>query len=106
MSDVATFTDDNYTDEVLQSDKPVLVDFWAPWCGPCRMIAPMIDEIAREQTDFKVGKVNIDESPKFSQEYGVTSIPTLIIFKAGEPVEKFSGIQTKARLEQALEAAK
>ncbi len=106
MSEVATFTDDNFVDEVLQSDTPVLVDFWAPWCGPCRQIAPLVDEIAREQTDIKVGKVNIDESPKYSQEYGVTAIPTLMIFKSGQAVEKFTGIQTKQRLEEALQAAR
>lgn len=106
MSDVTTFTDDNFVDEVLQSDQPVLVDFWAPWCGPCRQIAPLVDEIAREQSDVKVGKLNIDESPKYSQSYGVTAIPTLMIFKGGQVVEKFTGIQTKQRLEQALQAAR
>ncbi|MDA7978791.1 MAG: thioredoxin [Pirellulales bacterium] len=106
MSDVATFTDENFDAEVLGADQPVLVDFWAPWCGPCRQIAPLVDEIAKEQADIKVGKMNIDESPKSSQNYGVTAIPTLMIFKGGEVVEKFTGIQSKQRLEQALQAAR
>jgi thioredoxin 1 len=105
-ANVAEFTDTNFDSEVLQSDKPVLVDFWATWCGPCRQIAPMIDEIATDNSDaVKVGKVNIDEHPRSAQKYGVTSIPTLIIFKNGEVVQKFVGIQPKARLQEALDSA-
>jgi len=81
---VTEFTDANFETEVLKSDHPVLVDFWAPWCGPCRMIAPMVEELANENKgSFKIGKINIDEHPGAAQNYGVNSIPTLIVFKGG-----------------------
>lgn len=107
MANVTEFTDSNFQKEVLESKEPVLVDFWAPWCGPCRMIAPVVEELASEYRDaVKVGKVNIDDSPSAAQSYGVSSIPTLMIFKAGDVVERFVGVQPKARLQKALDAAK
>ena len=104
---VHEFTDDNFDSEVIQASGPVLVDFWAPWCGPCRQIAPMIEELARENLgSIKIGKVNIDDSPGAAQQYGVSSIPTLMLFKNGDVSERFVGVQPKARLQQSLDAAK
>ena len=106
-TNVAEFTDTNFQSEVLQSNVPVLVDFWAPWCGPCRSIAPIIDELASENLSaVKVGKLNVDSSPGAAQKYGVSSIPTLMIFKGGEVVQRFVGLQPKTKLQQALDAAK
>ena len=80
---VITLTKDNFNDEVLNSNKPVLVDFWAAWCGPCQMLSPVVDKIAGETTAIKVGKINIDEQPELAEEFGVMSIPTLIVFRVG-----------------------
>lgn len=103
---VIEFTDGNFDSDVLQSDQAVLVDFWAPWCMPCRQIAPMIDALAEENAgSVKIGKVNIDDSPSVAQQYGVSSIPTLMVFKNGEVTERFVGAQSKARLQDALDAA-
>lgn len=105
MSNVQDFTDANFENEVLQSEQPVLVDFWAPWCGPCRQIAPLIDQLAEENAgSVKIGKVNVDDNGATAQKYGVSSIPTLMIFKGGEPVERFVGLQPKARLQESLDA--
>jgi thioredoxin 1 len=104
---VQEFTDSNFDSEVLQSSQPVLVDFWAPWCGPCRMIAPLINELADENAgSIKVGKVNVDDNPVAPSRYGVSSIPTLMVFKGGEVTQQWVGVQPKARLQQALDAAK
>jgi thioredoxin 1 len=103
---VLELTDGNFQSEVLNSSDPVLVDFWAPWCGPCRQIAPMIDQLAAENVgSVKVGKVNIDEN-SVAQQYGIDSIPTLIIFKGGQPVSKFVGAKPKSALQAALDEAK
>ena len=107
MANVFEVTDGNFSGEVLGSMEPVLVDFWAPWCGPCRQIAPMIEELSAEnEGSAKVGKMNIDDNPESAQQYGVSSIPTLMLFKGGEVVERFVGIQPKARLQEALDAHK
>ncbi len=101
---VCEFTDSNFDSEVLQSAEPVLVDFWAPWCAPCRMITPVIEQLAAENAAaIKVGKLNIDESGKTAQQLGINSIPTLLLFKNGEVTERWVGVQTKARLQEALD---
>jgi thioredoxin 1 len=107
MGSVNEFDDTSFDSEVLQASEPVLIDFWAPWCGPCRMITPMIEELAAENEGaVKIGKVNVDDSPKTAMTYQVNSIPTLIVFKGGEPVQRFVGVQPKARLQEALDAAR
>jgi thioredoxin 1 len=107
MENVVEITDSNFDQQVLKSNEPVLVDFWAPWCGPCRMIAPLVEELAGENRgSIKVGKVNIDDNPGAAQNYGVSSIPTLMLFKGGKIVNQFVGVQPKNRLQQAIDAAK
>lgn len=99
------FTDANFVSEVLSNDKVTLVDFWAPWCGPCRMIAPVIDELHTEYTGkASIGKVNVDDNPEVSAKYGVRSIPTLLFLRNGEVVDKHVGMANKAQLKQKLDA--
>src|SRR5216110_2307008 len=99
-----TVTDDTFADEVLQSDKPVLVDFWAEWCGPCRAIAPLLDEVASErQQDLRVVKVNVDENPELATRFGVRSIPTLILFQHGQPQAQRVGSLRRPELDAFLD---
>ncbi len=101
------FTDAGFAQDVLQSNQPVLVDFWAPWCGPCRQIAPMIDQLAAENAgSVVIGKLNIDENPATAQSFGVEAIPTILLFKNGQVAQRFVGSQPKVRLQSALDAVK
>lgn len=102
----AEFTTEGFESEVLGAATPVLVDFWATWCGPCRQIAPVIDDLAvKFQGRVVVGKVNVEEQPELAQRYGINAIPTLLLFKAGEIVERFQGVPPRSKLEAALESA-
>jgi len=95
-------TKENFENEVLNSDKPVLVDFWASWCGPCKMVLPLVEEIAEERTDIKVGKVNVDEQQELAIKYGDMSIPTLVVIKEGEIVKKTVGAIPKEMILEML----
>ncbi len=106
MNATLKFTDANFQDEVLDSTHPVLVDVWAPWCAPCRAVAPAIDEIAELYNGrVKVGKLNLDENPATPRHYDVSSIPAVLIFKDGQVVERLVGVQTTERYQRAVEAA-
>ena len=95
---VMKITKDNYQEAVLNADREVLLDFWAPWCGPCRMVSPVVDEIASERGDIKVGKVNVDEQPELAAQFGVMSIPTLVVMKNGKLANKTVGAKPKAQI--------
>lgn len=95
---VINITKNNFSEEVLNSDKPVLLDFWASWCGPCRMVSPIIDEIADERSDIKVGKINVDEQQELAAKFNVMSIPTLVVIKDGKIINQAMGARPKAQI--------
>ena len=95
---VININNNNFQDEVMHSDKPVLLDFWASWCGPCRMVSPIVDEIAAERSDIKVCKINVDEQPELAARFGVMSIPTLLVMKNGKVVNQAVGARPKAQI--------
>ena len=99
---VITITKDNFTQEVLGSDKPVLVDFWATWCGPCRMVAPIVEDIAEQRQDIKVCKIDVDNEPELAMEYRIMSIPTLLVFKNGQVSGQSVGVKTREQIEAML----
>ncbi|MCB4755621.1 MAG: thioredoxin [Elusimicrobia bacterium] len=103
MSEVQ-LTDQNFETEVLKSDKPVLVDMWAPWCGPCRMLTPVVEELAKEYADrAKIGKLNTDENPDTAERFQISAIPTLLFFKNGQLVEQLTGVRPKPEIKSVLE---
>lgn len=98
------FTDSNFEQEVLKSERPVLVDFWAPWCGPCQVMGPIIEELAKEMDGkIVIGKINVDESPVTAEKYGIMSIPNIKIYKEGKVIKEFTGVQSKESLKAELE---
>lgn len=104
MSNVKTITADNFENEVMKAEKPVLVDFWAPWCGPCKMIGPVIEVLADENAEkIEVGKLNVDENPSLAAQFGVRGIPTLLFFKGGQEVKRIVGGQNKSQLQKTID---
>jgi len=104
MSEI-TLTDQNFEEEVIKSTEPVLVDFWAPWCGPCKMQGPIIDELAKDYQDkpVKIAKLNVDESPSSANKFQIMSIPTIVIFKNGKPIDQMSGVHDKNTLAEKID---
>lgn len=95
---VVTITKENFEEEVIRSEKPVLLDFWASWCGPCRMLSPVVDKIAEEHSEIKVGKVNTDEQPELAEQFHVMSIPTLVVMKDGKPAASAAGVRSEQEI--------
>lgn len=95
---VLEITKENFQNEVINSQEPVLIDFWASWCGPCKMMSPIVDEIAKEANDKKIGKINIDEQPELAEQFGVMSIPTLMLFKNGKAISEAVGVRPKQEI--------
>ena len=106
MTHTLHFDDHNFRSQVLESDRPVLVDFWAPWCGPCRIVGPTIDQVSDSAAgNAKVGKLNIDDSPETAKEFGITAIPTVLVFRDGQVVERLVGVHPQATYQVALDQA-
>jgi thioredoxin 1 len=103
--DIIEVTDANFQAEVIESEKPVLVDFWAPWCGPCRMVAPVLQELASEREDLRIVKLNTDDNPHTAANYGILAIPTMLLFRNGAEAHRIQGAMPKKRLEAELEPA-
>ena len=105
MANLPQVTDNNFQAEVLEAGEPVLVDFWAPWCGPCRVVHPILEEISKERDDVKIVSINIDENLETANQYEVLSIPTMIVFKGGQPAKRIVGAMPKRKLEAEIEPA-